>query len=356
MHRAKEMVKAPLEQKVKWLFELNKNHSEKYNNERLVRRFYRAQHPTEISAFKCMDGRIHIPAMTHTPIGIIRPYRSLGGRFDLGWPYLAEDLNSWIDYCLSRGRQSLILVTYHFSQGDVHRGCAGFNYDKEAACQHVIALKEQVERIYGKNNLIVFPIIVGIETDSDSLIFHGEDYQMTLVVAEQKDKSDQELLISLRQLYPNIPNQVLNDILPLIKGNREHVQEVETANRPIVETQHQEWILGLGNGFDWLHIPNISLIIGPYGDSLEEPIRKAAGIIQSNMEAGRISDDGFVLLTSATFKELGPEKNRAIERVRFLSELAKRTIDGFNPNLAKKMRILPVVINFHTREFEEIRF
>ncbi|MFA6513865.1 MAG: hypothetical protein WCT50_01070 [Patescibacteria group bacterium] len=354
MHRAKEMVKASLEQKIKWLFELNKFHSEKYNNERLVRRFYRAQHPTEISAFKCMDGRIHIPLMTRTPLGIIRPYRSLGGRFDLGWPYLAEDLNGWIDYSISRGRKSLILVTYHFSCGDVHRGCAGFNYDKVAAFQHAISLRAQVERIYGKNNSIVFPIIVGVETDNDSLIFHGEDHNQILDLVKEKNKTEQEFLIALRDLYPNMSDQVLDDILPLIKGNIEHIKEIAAENRPIVETQHQEWILGLGNGFDWLHIPNISLIIGPYGDSLEEPIKKAAGIIQSNMEAGRISDDGFVLLTSATFKELGSERNKAIERVRFLKDFAKKTIEAYNPELAKKMHILSVVINFHTREFEEI--
>jgi hypothetical protein len=356
MHRAKEMVKAPLEQKIQWLFELNQFHSEKYNNERLLRRFYRAQHPTEISAFKCMDGRIHIPAMTHTPLGIMRPYRSLGGRFDLGWPYLAENLNGWIDYCISKGRKALIMVTYHYSVGDIHRGCAGFNYDKEDSFRHAIKLRDQVDRIYGKNNSIVFPVIVGVETDNDSLIFHGEDHTQILDIITAMDKSDEELLLILRDLYPNMSDQVLDDILPLVKGNMEHIKETAAENRPIVETQHQEWILGLGTGFDWLHIPNISLIIGPYSDSLEEPIRKAAGIIQSNMENGRISDDGFVLLTSAIFKELGPERNRAIEKVRFLNDFAKKTIQELNPELAKKMRTLSVVINFHTREFEEIIF
>lgn len=354
MHRAQEMVKAPVDQKIKWLFELNKFHSEKYNNERLVRRFYRAQHPTEISAFKCMDGRIHIPAMTHTPIGIIRPYRNLGGYFDLGWPYLAEDLNSWVDYSISRGRKSLILVTYHYSKGDTHRGCAGFDYDKIAAFNHVIDLKAQIEKIYGKNNSIVFPVIVGVETDSDALVFHGEDHNQILDVVHEQNKPAEDLLAQLRQLYPNMSGQVINDLMPLILGNIEHTKEIANEHRAIVETEHQEWILGLGNGFDWLHIPNISLIIGPYSHNLDEPVRKAAGIIQSNMTVGRISDDGFVLLTSATFKELGPDKNKAIERIKFLNEFAKGIINTSNPDLAKKMRILSVVINFHTREFEEI--
>ena len=44
----------------------------------------------------------------------------------------------------------------------------------------------------------------------------------------------------------------------------------------------------LGRGFDFLHTPNLALIIGPYSPDLADPLRKAAGIIQSNMEAGRI--------------------------------------------------------------------
>lgn len=354
MHRAKEMVKAPVDQKIKWLFELNKVHSEKYNNESLARRFYRAQHPTEISAFKCMDGRIHIPAMTNTPIGIIRPYRNLGGYFDLGWPYLAEDLNSWIDYSICHGKKSLILVTYHYSKGDTHRGCAGFAYDKVAAFQHVLGLKAQIERIYGKDNYIVFPVVVGVETDSDGLIFHGEDHNKILDVSNERNKLEADLVRILRELYPNMAQQVIDDILPLVKGNIEYIKEIESENRPIIETEHQEWILGLGNGFDWLHIPNISLIIGPYTPNLEDPVRKAAGIIQANMQAGGISDDGFVLLTSATFKELGPDKNKAIERVKFLNDFAKKIIAETYPDFSKKMKILSVVINFNTRVFEEI--
>ena len=44
---------------------------------------------------------------------------------------------------------------------------------------------------------------------------------------------------------------------------------------------------------DWLHMPNLALIIGPYSPDLAEPIRKAAGIIEANMKNYRIPDDGF---------------------------------------------------------------
>lgn len=38
-------------------------------------------------------GRAHQPSVdTHTPLGIIQPFRNLGGMFDLGWPHLGEVL------------------------------------------------------------------------------------------------------------------------------------------------------------------------------------------------------------------------------------------------------------------------
>ena len=63
--------------------------------------------------------------------------------------------------------------------------------------------------------------------------------------------------------------------------------------------------LRLGRGFDSRHTPNLALIIGPYSPDLADPLRKAAGIIQSNMEAGRIPNDGFLLLASVPYDEIG---------------------------------------------------
>ena len=45
---------------------------------------YRVKYPAEIVAMKCMDGRLNMSIMTQTPVGIIQPYRNLGGVFDIG--------------------------------------------------------------------------------------------------------------------------------------------------------------------------------------------------------------------------------------------------------------------------------
>ena len=86
-----------------------------------------AEHPTLVAVMKCMDGRIHIPWATQTPLGIIQPFRNLGGIFDLGWPYLGEALNTTFLKAVSKGRRVLLLITYHYSKDTPRRGCAGFN-------------------------------------------------------------------------------------------------------------------------------------------------------------------------------------------------------------------------------------
>jgi hypothetical protein len=67
---------------------------------------------------------------------------------------------------------------YHFSKGDPHRGCAGHGYDTCAARSFAFDLQGQIERVFGTNHHAVHPIVVGIETDEDSLVFHGKNDQV----------------------------------------------------------------------------------------------------------------------------------------------------------------------------------
>ncbi len=68
----------------------------------LWRRKYRIEHPTEIGALKCMDGRLNLAVITQTPPGIIQPFRNLGGQFCLGWPFFQEVIDEWVNYAISR--------------------------------------------------------------------------------------------------------------------------------------------------------------------------------------------------------------------------------------------------------------
>ena len=133
----------PIQERIDWLFDLADRHGAAFRSPEtcLARQRYLAEHPTAIAVLKCMDGRVNIPVVTNTPIGILMPFRNLGGKFDLGWPHLGEVLAHHVQRMVSSGRRVLFLITYHFSKGDPHRGCAGFKYDTAAAMAHTYEIR-----------------------------------------------------------------------------------------------------------------------------------------------------------------------------------------------------------------------
>jgi hypothetical protein len=316
----------------------------------LARERYRAEHPTEIIVLKCMDGRIHIPVATKTPLGIIQPFRNLGGIFDLGWPHLGEVLSAAVHRAVAQGRRVLILITYHFSRGSPHRGCAGFDYDQQASIAFTYRVREQVEQVFGAGHQTVQPVICGFETDEDALLLHGEGGEQ-LNLAEAAPLDDAQWLPRLQRLYPSMPQQMVADIMPLIVGNIEHIAEVRQSDRqPAIE--HREWMICVGRGFDFLHVPNVALIVGPYSPELSEPIGKAAAIIAGNMAAGRIPDDGFLLLASSPYDEVGSDRARAVLKSRFLAQFSAQVIRRQAPELAARMVCRTAVLSWHTRGLE----
>ncbi|WVH10012.1 MAG: hypothetical protein EoVTN8_1543 [Fluviibacter phosphoraccumulans EoVTN8] len=304
----------------------------------LARARYQSQHPTTIAVLKCMDGRINIPVATGTPIGLPMPFRNLGGRFDLGWPHLGEVVTQYVMDRVHEGRQVLFLVMYHYSRGDHHHGCAGFDYDQQAAINHTQEIKQQISTIFGAAHGTVYPLVCGFETDEDALVLHGAHGQV-LRVADLDDCNPEALSAKLAMLLPEMPGTMRAYLLPLVVGNFKHVAEIRMQVRlglRQLDIEHREWMICLGRGFDFLHTPNLALIIGPYSPNLAEPIIKAAGIIQANMASARIPGDGFLLLSSVPYEAIGVDQARAAIKARFLSEFAQSVIRETYPELAKK--------------------
>jgi hypothetical protein len=348
----------PILQRIDWLFDLAERHGAAFRSPDawLARERYVAEHPTAIAVLKCMDGRINIPVATNTPVGILMPIRNLGGKFDLGWPHLGEVLAHHVQHMVSQGRRVLFLITYHFSRGDVHRGCAGFDYNTEAAIAHVYQIRRQLEHIFGSAHETVYPLICGFETDEDALILHGAgDHRLDLSTFAASDRIALEQ--SLAALLPDMPVQMRADLLPLLNGNLDHVaaiREQARRNERQLDIEHREWMLCLGRGFDFLHTPNVALIIGPYSPNLAEPIHRAAGIISANMKGGRVPDDGFLLLASVPYDEIGVDRARAELKSRFLSHFAAEVIGREFPDLADKMTMRTAVLDWRSRQLETI--
>jgi len=107
-------------------------------------------------------------------------------------------------------------------------------------------------------------------------------------------------------------------------------------------------------GFDFLHTPNQALIIGPYSPDLADPLRKAAAIIEDNMKAGRIPDDGFLLLASVPYDEIGVDRARAELKSRFLSNFAAGVLRDEFAGLADKLTKRTAVLDWRSRALELI--
>jgi len=323
---------------------------------RLWRRKYRAAHPTEIGVLKCMDGRFNLPVITETPQGIIQPYRNVGGIFDLGWPFFGELIKEWVEYAIAKNRACLVFVTYHFSKGDTHRGCKGMGYDTHRGISFAETLRNQFERVYGTARRIVHPIVVGLETDDESLVFHGERGGSFAIEDHINDSFD-DLRQALRNLYPTMLEQTLNDLLPLVVGNQKHVAKIREAKRPPIELQHREQIIAVGRGFDWLHLPNHALIVGPYDHLWPDAVVTAGNIVLDNINSGRVAkEQGALLLVSALSRDESGSHgwNTAIEKARYLERVAIDALKTRVPELQSHLSHMSGVLDAHTRLFHRL--
>ena len=349
---SKAIRELPIRERIGWLI----NHAHRYAmafqspESYLARSLHNAQHPTALVSFKCMDGRMNLSVATDTPPGIIMPFRNLGGRFDLGWPYFGAVLSDHIVNMVAQGRRTLALITYHYSKGDSHRGCAGFQYDIDAARSHTFEIKRQVEAVFGKDRNTVYPLVCGFETDEDALVLHGSGGEV-LDLSTVSPTDQDTLPATLARLYPDMPHQMRQDLLPLVQGNMTHIAKIAYSNRSL-DIEHHEWVIGIGRGFDWMYTPNLALIIGPYSPDLADPIRKAAGTIDANMKAHRIPDDGFLLLAESPYHEVGSDRARAALRSCFLSEFAARIIRDEFPNLKAKLHVRSAIIAWQSQVME----
>jgi len=349
----------PIADRIDWLFDLGKRHGQAWRSPDavLARGRYLSQHTTAMVALKCMDGRINIPVATNTPTGIVMPFRNLGGMFNLGWPHLGEVLQHHVMEMMGQGRRVVILITYHYSAGDPKRGCAGFGFNRQASIDHAWEIREQVSRIFGASHDSVYPLVCGFETDEDAITLHAYRDGPTLSLADYAGISESDMAARVASLLPDMAEVMRRDLLPLLMGNLDHIAQIREQNQRqtrLLDIEHREWMICLGRGFDWLHTPNLALIIGPYSPDLAHPIRTAADIIAGNMAAGRIPDDGFLLLASVPFDTIGVDRARAELKSQFLAGFASKVIGTHAPELAQKMHVRTAVLDWQSRRLEPI--
>jgi hypothetical protein len=342
------------DQLIERLIERNAEQSGLYTDPGITakRRRYRTDHPTEVAAFYCMDGRLKMNELTggEVPTGIILPVRNIGAIFDLGWSALKERMERAVEYAISRGKQNLFLVTYHFSIGEKHRGCRGHNYEVSAAQESALRLIAQIERVFGKGHEQVHPVLFGIETDRKTFILHDRSGGRRAVMLEHVGADDQRLLEIIRELHPTMPKVVANDFLPFLRGNVAHVAAA-TGKTP-VDLDHVEDVLCVGRGgSDWL---DQALVVDDDDPELDDAVAKAAGIIRENRDADRISRQGGVLIGLSSYAKLGYQRAGAIEVAQRLTRLSMDAIKRHQPDMDGFFTPVTGIVYLKSRKLEII--
>lgn len=277
----------------------------------------------------------------------------------MGWPYFQRVVIDEVEKAAERARGTIILVTYHWSRSHEHWGCAGFGYDTDKARTSAQKRTEDVEFIFGGRGG-VYPILVGMETDRDALVFHSSNGK-TLDISEKINGGaihydEMEVLSWIKDLYPDMKEEMQNDLLPIIMGNLAHVAEVSATHRGPEELDHAEQVIAIGRGFGWMHLKNTALIVGPYAYDLSKDVGIAASIIQKNIQHKRIRpEDGVALMISSVHKGNSEYlKRAAMLKTRDGLEFAMGVIKEKAPDLLPYLVPLPGIVDLRTQKFEVV--
>lgn len=318
---------------------------------------YRDKYRSAKKASKCSDERIALSEITMTPQGIIEPFRTIGGRFSLGMPYYQKLVLEWVqrNYFGSDHLDCIAFLTYHWDETDEHLGCKGFNYDVEAAREHIRKLRGQYIKDFGLEQ--VQPVMLGIETHWQRLIFHGSN-DLVFDLKNAAGMKEAELLGQIRELYPNIKDQLAHDLVPIMTGNIQYFQSLKQVERNHLEYRHSGNILAVGRGFDWLY-KGQAMIVGPYDLDMAMQIETAADVIWQNWKDGVIKEeDGIVLLASAVYWHESTEYHLACDKAIELAQFTHHVVSNHSKKevreMARMWEPLVGVVDMNSRKLKRL--
>lgn len=342
--------------RIEELIELNKKQSLLYGSPALTARrdAHRIDHKTEIGGTVCMDGRANIQQYTELPIGIFQTFDNVGGKFELGWPLFQDKINEWRAYATKMRRPCLMLTTYHFSRGDGHRGCAGFEYDTGSAVIASRKLRAEFMEDFGQSEWF-YTIQCGLETDLEALVLHGNTGDPIDLSTLEEASSPDALFVMIRTLYPDMSESMARDLLPLVEGNIRHINDIRQQERKPVDIQHKEWIIAYGRGFEWISEINMALTVGPFDPNVQGPLITAGKVALDNLKSGRIPATGagdIVFLTSVPyFEQTGSKPKNAARKARFFARQGYEILQSAPElkELLPRMERLTVTVDQNTR-------
>ncbi|MEY4744063.1 MAG: hypothetical protein RL272_8 [Candidatus Parcubacteria bacterium] len=340
-----------------YVISLYQRHSELFQKDEAKRRRYFERHPTFFGCLKCMDGRVEFPAMTKTARGLVKPYRAIGGKFEMFWPAFQSSIAFWVKQAITNDAHSCIFVTSHFCSMRRDLGCKGWNDDAEAARLHMERLSRQMAEDFGEQ-LVAIP--TSIDTTYDDMILHGPRGDISGGSLQGLDA--EAIQAEVRRAFPDMHMRVIKDMTPFLIGNAERVSELKASPRSIREMEHDERVIAIGEGFDGLATENFALMNSDVNPNLDAAVVLSAKMIEkkgggSKKEQATIFTNIFYGKSRGILSSLPRmEKNCAIRRSLGLQEFAQMHIRRHCPALweSGRLHFLTAVTREPTRELEVI--
>lgn len=278
---------------MKNMFELNQN---------MVKRFEAAM-PIVSSLYDrfgvmwmislCMDGRVSTNIFD-APLGYLQPMRTAGGHLEMGWTNVADYVDDWAEHAYRLHLKAGFLIAYHFSGSDTHHGCGAFNSDTEAAKNSTLRFKDELLVCFDK---MVKSIVIGIDTDCDGVIVHGEEGILDMRTVPT-NSTEADLFNMLDKILPNKHPKIKAALAYLLAGNLRRMAYLRTNPRHESEKVHGEYVLCYGDGFSWVDLGHRAFKVGVWDPNPEKYLYIGAKFIKENVEQGRVTEPKGVLMSS----------------------------------------------------------
>jgi len=160
----------------------------------------------------------------------------------------------------------------------------------------------------------------------------------------------------MSDFFPDFSPQVVKDLAHLLYGNALHVQEKITKNgKKHVIVNHQEQVVCLGSGFDWLHLPNFALIVNPVDPDFETPFATQLKVIRANLAEKRIPEsEGVLVMISVSYRQLKDKRHSILKAISLVDFAQKMIETEFKDLVEKGLQMIVGIMNEETRLFEPI--
>ena len=300
-----------------------------------------------IGLLRCADGRMRSfnRAMNIQP-GMLFEMRAIGAKKDMASYAFRDRLIDWLG---QGGRHYAMLLTYHFDCETRELGCAGHGYDTQAARDAQFELAHDIKVGFRGR---IHPIVAGYDTRLEEVVLHGEAGQ-TMRTSDLGDNRHQAMS-SLLGLYPSLPMDVLEQLVPLLLHNAGHVESNIGAGARTLIRDHEEVGVVIGRRVGWITDEPDALHAAIIEDTTLHPhaeISVGIHLLQSNLAAGRIPrhNGAFIMTCNPYFRKQDMREASEVAARRW-AQMARQLVAKNAPEIQADLTYLPAVICEETRE------